>query len=161
MVEQTERSVGVCSFLHGFLVVTGTADAVLSVDFTVESMEETQGTGEVARAVNQLKEYANKKRTTFDLNIQPNVTPFFKEVYRVLSEIPYAHLWTYKDIAKAIGRPQAARAVGMAMNKNPCMIIWPCHRVVGVNRKLVGFAGGIDFKVELLKFEGVNLDGYR
>lgn len=147
--------------MHGFLVVTGTADAVLSVDFTVESMEETQGTGEVARAVNQLKEYANKKRTTFDLNIQPNVTPFFKEVYRVLSEIPYAHLWTYKDIAKAIGRPQAARAVGMAMNKNPCMIIWPCHRVVGVNRKLVGFAGGIDFKVELLKFEGVNLDGYR
>ncbi|HBS91918.1 MAG TPA: cysteine methyltransferase [Erysipelotrichaceae bacterium] len=161
MVEQTERIVGVCSFLHGFLVVTGTADAIISVDFTTEQIKEVQGVKEVAKAVKQLSEYANKRRTTFELNIQPDVTPFFKEVYQELSKIPYGELWTYKDIAHAIGRPKAARAVGMAMNKNPCMIIWPCHRVVGVNRKLVGFAGGIDFKVQLLEFEGVNLDGYR
>ena len=82
-------------------------------------------------------------------------TPFQMKVWEELRKIPYGETLSYGQIAENVGNPKAARAVGMANNKNPIMIIVPCHRVIGKNGKLVGYAGGVDIKEKLLKIEGV------
>lgn len=101
----------------------------------------------------QLEEYFSGKRQTFDLLLNPQGTEFQKKVWQCLTKIPYGETACYKDIAAAVGNPKASRAVGMANNKNPIPIIIPCHRVIGKNGKLVGYAGGLDIKRKLLKYE--------
>ena len=101
----------------------------------------------------QLDEYFRGERKTFDLPLAPKGTDFQKKVWNALQEIPYGETRTYGEIAAAVGNPKAARAVGMANNKNPIGIIIPCHRVVGANGKLVGYAGGMDKKEWLLQLE--------
>ena len=101
----------------------------------------------------QLDEYFRGERKTFDLPLAPKGTDFQKKVWNALKEIPYGETRTYGEIAAAVGNPKAARAVGMANNKNPIGIIIPCHRVVGVDGKLVGYAGGMDKKEWLLQLE--------
>ena len=101
----------------------------------------------------QLDEYFRGERKTFDLPLAPKGTDFQKKVWNALQEIPYGETSTYGEIAAAVGNPKAARAVGMANNKNPIGIIIPCHRVVGANGKLVGYAGGMDKKEWLLQLE--------
>ena len=101
----------------------------------------------------QLDEYFRGERKTFDLPLAPKGTDFQKKVWNALKEIPYGETRTYGEIAAAVGNPKAARAVGMANNKNPIGIIIPCHRVVGANGKLVGYAGGMDKKEWLLQLE--------
>lgn len=101
----------------------------------------------------QLDEYFSGERTAFDLPLAPKGTDFQKKVWNALREIPYGETRTYGEIAAAIGNPKAARAVGMANNRNPIGIIIPCHRVVGVNGKLVGYAGGVEKKEWLLTLE--------
>ncbi|MBQ9938127.1 MAG: methylated-DNA--[Oscillospiraceae bacterium] len=101
----------------------------------------------------QLKEYFNGERKTFDIPLCRNGTEFQLKVWRRLSEIPYGTTKTYGEIAKEIGFPKAARAVGGACNKNPIIIVVPCHRVVGANGGMVGFACGIDVKEKLLELE--------
>ena len=101
----------------------------------------------------QLEEYFAGKRKTFDLPLAPKGTEFQQKVWNALKEIPYGEIKTYGEIAAAIGNPKAARAVGMANNRNPIGIIIPCHRVVGVNGKLVGYAGGMEKKEFLLELE--------
>ena len=101
----------------------------------------------------QLEEYFAGKRRNFDLPLAPKGTEFQQKVWKVLMEIPYGETRTYGEIAAAIGNPKAARAVGMANNKNPIGIIIPCHRVVGANGKLVGYAGGMEKKEFLLELE--------
>ena len=101
----------------------------------------------------QLDEYFRGERKTFDLPLAPKGTDFQKKVWNALKEIPYGETRTYGEIAAAVGNPKAARAVGMANNKNPIGIIIPCHRVVGANGKLVGYAGGMEKKEWLLQFE--------
>ena len=86
----------------------------------------------------------------------PKGTEFQQKVWKALQEIPYGETRTYGEIAAAIGNPKAARAVGMANNKNPIGIIIPCHRVVGANGKLVGYAGGMEKKEFLLELERNN-----
>lgn len=105
----------------------------------------------------QLKEYFEGSRKDFDLPIQPEGTEFQKKVWDELLKIPYGETKSYKDIALAIGNEKACRAVGMANNKNPIPIIIPCHRVIGSNKKLVGYSGGIDVKEKLLNIENINL----
>ncbi|MBU5336449.1 methylated-DNA--[protein]-cysteine S-methyltransferase [Intestinibacter bartlettii] len=105
----------------------------------------------------QIKEYIDGKRTVFDLPIHPNGTEFQIKVWKALTEIPYGETRSYKDIAISIGNEKACRAVGMANNKNPIPIIIPCHRVVGSNKKLVGYAGGLDLKERLLNLEGISV----
>ncbi|MBR2062235.1 MAG: methylated-DNA--[Anaerotignum sp.] len=83
----------------------------------------------------------------------PKGTEFQQKVWKALTEIPYGETRTYGEIAAAVGNPKAARAVGMANNKNPIGIIIPCHRVVGANGKLVGYAGGMEKKAFLLELE--------
>ena len=101
----------------------------------------------------QLSEYFAEKRQSFDLPLDFAGTDFQKRVWQALLQIPFGETRSYKDIALEIGNVKAVRAVGAANGKNPISIIAPCHRVVGVNGKLIGFAGGLDNKGMLLKLE--------
>lgn len=104
----------------------------------------------------QLQEYFSGRRKVFDLPLAPKGTQFQQRVWKALREIPYGKTNTYKDIAVKCGNEKACRAVGMANNKNPIMIFIPCHRVIGFNGKLVGYAGGLDIKEKLLELERGN-----
>lgn len=101
----------------------------------------------------QLKEYFEGRRKDFDLPLAARGTEFQMRVWKELQKIPYGETRTYGEIAEAIGRPKAARAIGGANNRNPLSIIVPCHRVVGKNGDLVGYASGLDLKEKLLKLE--------
>ena len=101
----------------------------------------------------QLIEYLSGKRKNFDVEIDMIGTEFQKKVWKELLNIPYGETRSYKDIATAIGNKKACRAVGNANNKNPIAIIVTCHRVVGSNGGMTGYAGGIDIKEKLLKIE--------
>lgn len=110
-------------------------------------------TEEVAR---QIREYLKGTRQQFTLPFLLKGTPFQKQVWEALCQIPYGETRTYKEIAQAIGNPQACRAVGRANHYNPIMMIVPCHRVIGAKGKLVGYAAGISLKEMLLKLEQEN-----
>lgn len=101
----------------------------------------------------QLNEYFAGKRQQFDLPLDFEGTEFQQKVWQALLTIPFGETRSYRDIAEQVGNVKAVRAVGAANGKNPISIIAPCHRVVGVNGKLVGFAGGLDNKDILLKLE--------
>ncbi len=101
----------------------------------------------------QLAEYFSGGRTDFDLPLQPDGSEFQKKVWRALREIPFGQTRSYLDLARAIGSAKAARAVGAANSKNPLSIIVPCHRVVGSDGSLTGFAGGVETKAALLALE--------
>ncbi|WP_319542909.1 methylated-DNA--[protein]-cysteine S-methyltransferase [uncultured Pseudodesulfovibrio sp.] len=105
------------------------------------------------KAKTQLLEYFAGKRKEFTLNLIPQGTDFQKKVWSALGKIPYGEVRTYKDIAIATGNSNSSRAVGMANSKNPIPIIVPCHRVIGSNGKLTGFALGLKAKEHLLNIE--------
>ena len=101
----------------------------------------------------QIMAYLGGKCQQLDFPIRMVGTPFQQRVWRGLQQIPYGTTRTYGEIATAIGNPRASRAVGMACNKNPLLLIVPCHRVIGANGKLIGFAYGMNAKQWLLKME--------
>ncbi len=101
----------------------------------------------------ELEEYFNGERREFSFPIKPKGSPFQMAVWKELQQIPYGSTATYGEIAARIGNPKASRAVGMACNRNPILVAVPCHRVVGGNGKLTGFAAGTDKKEFLLKLE--------
>ncbi len=105
-------------------------------------------------AIKQAKEYFKRDRKDFDLPFASEGTSFQKEVWAAVAQTPYGVLTTYKDIAASIGNPKAVRAVGTAIGRNPICVIVPCHRVVGTNGEMSGYAGGIDRKKKLLILEG-------
>lgn len=105
------------------------------------------------KAEAQLKEYFLGKRTQFDLPLDFRGTPFQKAVWDYLVHIPFGETRSYKDVAQALGRPKAVRAVGAANGRNPIAIIAGCHRVIGANGSLTGFAGGLAAKSYLLSLE--------
>ncbi len=107
----------------------------------------------IRKTKNELKEYFDGKRQKFDLPLKLEGTEFQRSVWQALRNIPYATVVSYSDVAKAIGKPAAARAVGQANNKNKLPIVIPCHRVTGKNKKLVGYAAGLWRKEWLLKHE--------
>lgn len=107
----------------------------------------------IRKCKQQLDEFFEGKRKTFDLPLAPEGTAFQKRVWDALREIPYGETRTYKDIAIAVDSPKGFRAVGMANNKNPIAIMVPCHRVIGTNGKLVGYAAGMEIKTWLLALE--------
>ncbi len=108
----------------------------------------------LVKAAQQLQEYFKGTRKTFDLPLDFVGTEFQKKVWRALLEIPYGETRSYGDIARQLGDMKAVRAVGAANGKNPISIIAPCHRVVGANGTLTGFAGGLEAKALLLRLEG-------
>jgi len=102
----------------------------------------------------ELDEYFEGKRRAFDLALDLRVAPFYADVLRELALVPYGQTDTYGALAAKVGRPRAARAVGTVMNRNPIPIVLPCHRIVGANGSLTGYAGGLDVKRHLLQLEG-------
>ncbi len=110
----------------------------------------------IQQTYHELQEYFEGKRKIFDVPLNPQGTPFQTAVWEELKKIPYGQTKTYKEIAKAAGNEKACRAVGMANNKNPIAIIIPCHRVIGSNGEMTGYAGGLEIKKKLLNIENLN-----
>ncbi len=106
----------------------------------------------------QLDEYFAGERQDFSVNLKPAGTPFQLSVLEALQAIPYGRTATYRDIAEAIGRPSAVRAVGAANGRNPLPIVIPCHRVIGADGNLTGFGGGLAAKQYLLSLEADAFD---
>ncbi|MEP5567957.1 MAG: methylated-DNA--[protein]-cysteine S-methyltransferase [Halioglobus sp.] len=102
----------------------------------------------------QLREYFAGKRQNFDLPLSPAGTEFQQNVWSALKAIPYGELRSYRDIAESLKKPKAVRAVGAANGRNPLPIVVPCHRVIGSDGSLTGFAGGLEAKRVLLRLEG-------
>jgi methylated-DNA-[protein]-cysteine S-methyltransferase len=106
----------------------------------------------------QLDEYFEGKRQRFDLAVDiGSLADFNRRVLQELARVPYGEVVTYGELAARAARPRAARAVGTVMNRNPLPIVLPCHRVIGSNGKLVGYAGGLERKETLLRLEGATL----
>lgn len=141
-------------FAFGVLEIGYTEEAVVSLERVAGRAE---GPGEPSalsdRAFEQIGEYLAGRRRTFDFPYALHGTEFQRKVWAALCRIPYGETRTYKEIAQAVGNPKATRAVGMANNKNPMMIVVPCHRVIGADGTLVGYGGGLDMKKALLELE--------
>lgn len=101
----------------------------------------------------QIESYLCGQRKSFDLPYQAQGTDFQKKIWGILEEIPYGETWSYKELAEKAGNAKACRAVGMANHNNPLPLIIPCHRVIGSDGRLVGYAGGLEVKKTLLKIE--------
>lgn len=110
----------------------------------------------IKKAHKELKEYFSGDRKEFTIDLSPEGTDFQKRVWEELRKIPYGEKRTYKEIAENIGNSKGYRAVGNANNKNPILIMIPCHRVVGIDGKLTGFRLGLDMKRDLLELEEKN-----
>ena len=107
----------------------------------------------IKKAASQLREYFAKKRRQFDLPLLPEGTEFQRSVWKVLRTIPYGETRSYAEIAALAGNPDACRATGMANNRNPIVIMIPCHRVIGKDNSLTGYGGGLQNKKFLLDLE--------
>ena len=127
-------------------------EALVSLDFT-DDPPGGEPTDLSTRADRQLREYFAGERRAFDLPLAPEGTDFQKKVWQELLQIPYGETRSYKQLAAQVGNERASRAVGGALNKNPLAIVVPCHRVVGSDGSLTGFAGGVTLKAGLLKLE--------
>ena len=143
----------------GPLTVTATEKAVTAIRFGTQVPEgSTRCTGAEAtpllrRAAEEIGDYFAGSRRRFTLPLAPEGTPFQQKVWEALRSIPYGETRTYKQIAIQIGHNQSFRAVGMANNRNPIVVVVPCHRVIGYDGKLTGYAGGLDVKERLLELE--------
>ena len=126
---------------------------IARLDFRIDEKIDTEETSLIKETYKQIEEYLLGNRKKFIVPIKLKGTEFQKKVWNALLEIPYGETMSYKKIAEKIGNPKACRAVGMANHNNPIAIIVPCHRVIGSNRKLVGYAGGLDIKQKLLEIE--------
>lgn len=151
MAKSTE-SYAVYSFPLGRLKIGYEGDAVISLGRT-ETTDNGTRTSLTDLVHAQIMEYFQGTRRSFRFPYELRGTDFQKKVWRALCDIPYGETRTYKEIAIAVGNPKACRAVGMANNKNPIGIAVPCHRVIGADGKLVGYAGGLDMKEALLRLE--------
>jgi methylated-DNA-[protein]-cysteine S-methyltransferase len=143
----------------GELLVLGDAESVHGLlmngdgDFDSRKVELTHDQQAFSDTIDQLAEYFAGDRDSFDLPLEPEGTEFQRAVWNALEEIPFGETRSYGEIALAVGRPKAARAVGMANNRNPIAVIVPCHRVIGAGGALVGYAGGLERKTWLLDHE--------
>lgn len=136
----------------GILTISANHEGVTKIDFGKHGRQ-TKSNHILNQACRELDEYFAGTRREFEVPLSMSGTPFQKMVWNALSKIPYGAIPSYSDIAELIGRPKAARAVGMANNKNPVPIIVPCHRVIGRDGSLIGYAGGLDIKRKLLSVE--------
>ena len=109
-------------------------------------------------AERELAEYFEGRRRAFDIPLDAGGTAFQTRVWGALRDIPYGELRSYRDIAEVLEKPRAVRAVGAANGRNPLPIVVPCHRVIGSNGQLTGFAGGLSVKEQLLRLEGITRD---
>ena len=142
----------------GTLRLHATADALVGIYLPTQAppapAPERAGHAVLERASEQLARYFAGELQRFDLPLSPRGTAFQHEVWRVLRTIPFGETWSYAQLAAALGRPSASRAVGGANGRNPLAIVVPCHRVVGADGSLTGYAGGLPCKEWLLRHEG-------
>ena len=140
----------------GVIEIAADDDHVRQIEF-VKKAGARKGNKLTREAAKQVREYFAGKREKFDLPLAQEGTDFQQAVWRALQSIPYGATRSYADIAKKVGRPKAVRAVGAANGQNKIAIVVPCHRVIGANGTLTGYAGGLDKKEVLLKLEGALL----
>lgn len=158
------RSIYFYETIIGKISIVETSKSITNVDFVnninnIQIKDTTVNeTPLLKEAGKQLQQYFEGNRKYFDLPLSPVGTEFQESVWKVLQTIPYGATWSYKQVAEKIGSPKAARAVGMANNRNPISIFIPCHRVIGANGKLVGYGGGLDIKRHLLNIEKQNIN---
>lgn len=138
----------------GLLTLQADEAAVTAIRFGADGAQDASPLLDAAEA--QLREYFAGTRRTFDLPLAPRGTAFQQRVWAALRAIPYGETRTYGELAAAIGSPSASRAVGMANHHNPIPIVIPCHRVIGANGTLTGYAGGLEIKRKLLALEGIH-----
>jgi len=149
-----------CSIIEseiGFWIVKSDENAILSIDFSKERSDLENGENEISLlAKKQLQEYFNKERTTFDLPLaMEGYSEFYQKVWKALATVEFGITKSYTDLSLMVNNPKAVRAVGMANGKNPFPIVIPCHRIIGSDNSLTGYASGIDVKRWLLEHEGV------
>ena len=137
----------------GYITIEEQNGEIVEINFG-KSMDLNQSENELLQdTYREIVEYLDKKRKVFTIPFKISGTEFQRSVYKELLKIPYGETRSYKDIAKSIGNEKAYRAIGNANNKNKVPIIIPCHRVIGTNNSLVGYAGGIEIKKFLLELE--------
>ena len=137
----------------GIVCLTEEGGAITRIELSDAIDASSAPTPLLHEAYRQIMAYLGGKCQQLDFPIRMVGTPFQQRVWRALQQIPYGTTCTYGEIATAIGNPRASRAVGMACNKNPLLLIVPCHRVIGANGKLTGFACGMNAKQWLLELE--------
>ena len=149
----------------GDLFLAATDRGLARTSYRLAGMEETLARTFGSRVLRspldevrrELDEYFAGERKVFDLPLDLRVATFPAGVLAELARVPYGQTETYGALAAKAGRPRAARAVGTVMNRNPIPIVLPCHRIVGANGSLTGYAGGLDVKLQLLQLEGAML----
>jgi methylated-DNA-[protein]-cysteine S-methyltransferase len=149
----------------GTIVIEGTDRSVTGIDLPDPSAPRnlfgaialSDAPGAVALAADQLQQYFDGARTDFDLPLEVVGTPFQRDVWLALAEIPFGKTVSYSELATMVGRPRACRAVGQANGSNPIPIVLPCHRVVASGGTIGGYGGGLRMKRQLLALEGVTL----
>ncbi|MEH6658828.1 methylated-DNA--[protein]-cysteine S-methyltransferase [Leeuwenhoekiella marinoflava] len=138
----------------GILRIEGDSAGLVAVEFVDEELPQSETIpDELSDSVNQIREYFDGKRTTFDLKLNPQGTDFQKRVWQELAQIPFGKTTSYLQMAKNLGDPKVIRAAASANGKNPISIIIPCHRVIGSDNSMTGYAGGIWRKKWLLEHE--------
>ena len=138
----------------GWLEINASNTSVTAIRF-VEQKKSVNNNAISDSCKTQLEEYFFSDRKIFDLPLEPQGTDFQRSIWQQLSKIPYGVSASYRDIAIAVNNPKAVRAVGAANGRNPISIVVPCHRVIGSNGSLTGYAGGLERKQWLLKHEGL------
>lgn len=142
----------------GTIEIVGSAERVLELNFVEgESQGDARLPDCLETCVEQIDEYFKGNRKEFSVPLQTEGTEFQQKVWRQLKRIPYGAVASYGDVARAIGRPTACRAVGSANHSNPIAIIIPCHRVIGADGSLTGYGGGLWRKEWLLNLEANHL----
>ncbi|MEM0514933.1 methylated-DNA--[protein]-cysteine S-methyltransferase [Pseudoalteromonas sp. YIC-827] len=137
----------------GELVIQASDTGLCYVGFDIERKADASANAITAQAKSQLAEYFQGVRSQFDLPLDTKGTEFQRQIWQALGSIAYGENVSYSDIARLVDNPKAVRAVGAANGRNPISIIVPCHRVIGANGTLTGYAGGLERKRWLLAFE--------
>lgn len=151
-------SFAIYAFRFGYLKIGCENDRIVSIEKTQQTQDLGRRTKLTDEAYRQIGEYLEGKRREFSFPYFLQGTDFQNKVWNALKKIPYGETRSYKEIAAAIGRPGACRAVGGVNHKNPLMIVIPCHRVIGANGQPVGYGGGLAMKTALLELEKSNLE---
>ncbi len=149
----------------GDLFLAATGRGLCRISYTIDGQEEflarTFGVRVLRAPIDEvrreLEEYFDGRRQQFDVALDVRTVGFQQSVLQELARVPYGQTDTYGQLAAKVGRPAAARAVGMVMNRNPIPIVLPCHRILGANGSLTGYAGGLHVKRALLELEGALL----
>jgi methylated-DNA-[protein]-cysteine S-methyltransferase len=148
-----EKNISVINSPLGSIIIEGTMEAISRIEFAIPQAEKIHASDLHNNCIKQLNEYFEGTRKDFSFPIDQEGTPFQQEVWKALLTIPYGQTLSYIQLAKQLGDEKAVRVVGGANGKNKIAIVVPCHRVIGNNNTLTGYAGGLEKKKWLLQHE--------